>query len=41
MTDEAGNYKIIGSRWFDGHKFVQHGAGEYVNRDDTTAREHD
>jgi len=34
MTDEAGVYKIIGRRWFAGHRFVRHGEGEYVNRDD-------
>ena len=36
MTDEAGYYKIIGRRHFAGHKFVRHGAGEYVNREDRT-----
>jgi transposase-like protein len=34
MTDESGAYKIIGRRWFDGHKFVRHGKGEYVSRED-------
>ncbi len=42
MTDQAGNYKIIGRRWFDGHKFVQHGAGEYVKpRRRHRSHEHD
>lgn len=34
MTDEAGYYKIIGRRWFDGHRYVRHGAGEYVSKED-------
>jgi transposase-like protein len=36
MTDDAGYYKIIGRRHFAGHKFVRHGAGEYVSREDRT-----
>ena len=35
ITDEAHAYKPIG-HWFAGHVRVNHGKGEYVNRDDST-----
>ena len=36
MTDELGTYKVIGRRHFAGHRFLRHGEGEYVNREDRT-----
>jgi len=35
MTDEASQYAKLAAD-FEGHDFVSHGAGEYVNREDTT-----
>jgi len=35
MTDEAGQYAHL-NKTFAGHGFTRHGAGEFVNADDTT-----